>query len=208
MTVPEQRSFLIHSIKFLRRTLFLFVLFFVCTAYTQQEEKLERIVQDAEAAKEAFIESDPNMAQRFENAYGYAIFPNLGKGGLLLGVTAGNGVVWQNGEVIGMAKLREVSFGLQLGGQALSQVIFYDSDEAFSRLKANKVEFRAQAAALADSKSASTDINMANGIQVFVRSKKGLMGEAAVGGQKFRFKRIKNPPKIKKEAKDLVKDYF
>ncbi|MEM8509302.1 MAG: lipid-binding SYLF domain-containing protein [Bacteroidota bacterium] len=185
-------------------------LLFVTAAYPQQEDKLQKIITDAQSTKAAFIAADAKMGPLFENAYGYAIFPNLGKGGVLLGITAGNGVVWQNGEVIGMAKLREVSFGLQLGGQAFSQVIFYDSDEAFSRIKANKVEFRAQAAALADSKSASTDIQMANGIQVFVKSKKGLMGEAAIGGQKFRFKRIKNLPVIKKvdKDKDLVKDYF
>ncbi len=190
------------------RILLYCVLLFVTTSYPQSEEKLQRIIQDAQNTREAFITIDPNMAQLFENAHGYAIFPNLGKGGFLLGVTAGNGVVWQNGEVIGLAKLREVSFGLQLGGQALSQVIFYDSDETFSRIKANKVEFRAQAAALADSKSASTDIHMANGIQVFVKSKKGLMGEAAIGGQKFKFKRLKNPPKIEKDSIDLVRDYF
>ena len=208
MNLSSQKSSQTHPLHIRGGILFFLTLLYATIAYPQQEKKLLKIIEDADAAKKAFIAEDPNMADLFDNSFGYAIFPNLGKGGFVLGVTAGNGMVWQNGEVIGSAKLREISFGLQLGGQAFSQVIFYDSDEAFSRLKANKVEFRAQAAALADSKSASTDINMADGILVFVRSKKGLMGEAAIGGQKFRFKRIKNPPKIKKDDKDLVKDYF
>ena len=208
MTLPKQKSSRLSSLNILGSALLYCTLLVVTVAYPQQEKKLQNIIEDALTTKEAFIAADPNMTQLFENSFGYAIFPNIGKGGLLLGVSAGNGVVWQNGEVIGSAKLREVSIGLQLGGQAFSQVIFYDSDEAFSRIKANKVEFRAQAAALADSKSASTDIHMADGISVFVKSKKGLMGEAAIGGQKFKFKRLKNPPQLKKEDKDLVKDYF
>ena len=208
MTLPKQKSSRFSSVNILGSVLLYCALLVVTVAYPQQEKKLQKIIKDALTTKEALIAADPNMAQLLENSFGYAIFPNVGKGGLLLGVSAGYGVVWQNGEVIGSAKIREVSIGLQLGGQAFSQVIFYDSDEAFSRIKANKVEFRAQAAALADSKSASTNINMADGILVFVKSKKGLMGEAAIGGQKFKFKRLKNPPQLKKDDKDLVKDYF
>ncbi len=208
MTAKKNTASPQHYLILLGNICLLCALFIGNAALAQQEQKLEQLYEDAQAAKGAIIAEDPNMAKLFENSFGYAIFPNVGKGGLLLGVTAGNGMVWQQGKVIGTAKLREVSVGLQLGGQAFSQVIFYDSDEAFSRIKANKVEFRAQAAALADSKSASTDIKMAKGILVIVKPKKGLMGEAAIGGQKFSFKRLKPGQEIKKESEDLVRNYF
>jgi len=169
------------------------------------------MILDAEKAKEAFIENSSDMALLFEETYGYAIFPNLGKGAFILGVSSGNGLVWQNSEIIGEAKLRELSLGLQMGGQAYQLVIFYDSDESLSRLKANKMEFRAQAAALADSESASTKLKMAKGIQVYALPKRGLMGEMAIGGQKFKFKRFKNPiapPEPEPKKKLSVEDYF
>ena len=189
--------------------LLLLVLAPIATIFAQENEKLQLLIADAEAAKLSFIESNPDMEDLFANTYGYAIFPNLGKGAFILGVSAGSGLVWQNEELIGEAKLREVSVGLQLGGQAFQLVIFYDNDEAFSRLKANKIEFRAQAAALADSKGTSTKLEMAEGIQVFAKPKKGIMGEVAIGGQKFRFKRFDKPIPAKEPKKKIsVDDYF
>ena len=186
------------------------LLFHVSASFAQEDKKLHVLIEDAEVAKQSFIASDPNMEALFEDTYGYAIFPNLGKGAFILGFSAGKGLVWQNNELIGEARLREASVGLQIGGQAFQLVIFYDNDEAFSRLKANKLEFRAQAAALANNKSASTRLAMAEGIKVFAQPKKGIMGEVAIGGQKFKFERLKTPIKNTfKEKKEMsVEDYF
>lgn len=193
------------------RTLLLGItLLYFSTTIAQENKKLQLLIEDAEAAKVSFIASDPSMEALFEDTYGYAIFPNLGKGAFILGFSAGRGLVWQNSELIGEARLREASLGLQIGGQAFQLVIFYDNDEAFSRLKANKLEFRAQAAALADNKGASTKLAMAEGIQVFAKPKKGIMGEVAVGGQKFKFERFTTSDKktIKQKKEISVEDYF
>lgn len=165
-------------------------LFLGFSLIAQSKEKKNQIIQDAKDAKTAFLKSDPGMAKFFESSYGYAIFPNVGKGGLGVGAAAGSGAVWQQGKLIGTAKLKQLSIGFQAGGQAYREVVFFEKDEDLSRLKANKVEFAAQVSAVAVASGVSADAKYSEGVLVFTMAKGGLMYEASVGGQKFRFKRL------------------
>ncbi len=79
-----------------------------------------KLIADADIAKEEFLKSDWQMKKHFANAYGYVIFPNVGKGGIGIGGAAGNGVVYENGTKIGMAKLTQISIGFQWGRSSLS----------------------------------------------------------------------------------------
>ncbi len=56
----------------------------------------------------------------FSNAYGYAVFPTIGKGGMGIGAAYGKGQVYHSGKVTGFTSLMDISIGLQLGGQAYS----------------------------------------------------------------------------------------
>ncbi len=56
----------------------------------------------------------------FKKARGYAVFPNVGKGGIGIGGARGSGEVFEKGKVIGKTTLTQVSIGFQLGGQAFS----------------------------------------------------------------------------------------
>ncbi|CAN0362986.1 unnamed protein product, partial [Ectocarpus sp. 4 AP-2014] len=138
-------------------------------------------------AKAAFLKEDPSMSKFFSKSSGYVIFPNVGKGGLGIGGAAGNGVLWHQGKMIGMAKLTQISIGFQAGGQAYREVIFFESQEELNRFKANKVEFSAQVSAVAVASAASADAKYVEGVAVFTMAKGGLMYEASVGGQKFKF---------------------
>ena len=93
----------------------------------QSRKKVEKIRQDAREAKAEFLESDWRMEKHFSNAYGYVIFPNVGKGAIGIGGAAGNGVAYERGKEIGMAKLTQVSIGFQWGGQAYREVIFFEN---------------------------------------------------------------------------------
>jgi lipid-binding SYLF domain-containing protein len=115
------------------------------------------------------------------------IFPNVGKGGLWVGGAAGNGVAYEGGAKIGMAKLSQVSIGLQGGGQAYREVVFFKTKKAMDRFKNNKIEFSAQVSAVAVTLGASADAQYVDGVMVFTMQKGGLMYEASVGGQKFKF---------------------
>jgi lipid-binding SYLF domain-containing protein len=127
------------------------------------------------------------MKNLFDGAFAYVMFPNVGKGAVGVGGASGNGIVYEKGVIIGKAKMTQVSVGFQLGGQAYREVIFFETQAALDRFKKNNVEFAAQASAVAATAGASANAKYANGLLVFTRQKSGLMYEASIGGQKFKY---------------------
>ncbi len=144
----------------------------------------------------------------FKNCYGYAVFPTVGKGGMVIGGAYGEGKVFKKGIFTGTVSLAKISVGFQLGGQAFSEIIFFQDKRAYSEFISGSFEFDASASAVVitagaqakagtegvtASSSSDTDtdehaeISYLKGIAVFVHTKGGLMFEASIGGQKFNF---------------------
>ena len=144
-------------------------------------------MEDSKKAQAEFIKSDGLMKNLFDKSIGYVIFPNVGKGGIGVGGAAGNGILYENGNAVGSAKMKQVSVGFQFGGQSYREVIFFENKAALDRFKEDKFEFSAQASAVAVKSGASADAKYRDGVMVFTQEKGGLMYEAAVGGQKFSF---------------------
>lgn len=140
----------------------------------------------------------------FSKAYGYAVFPTIGKGGVGIGAAHGEGQVYRKGKVTGKTSMTQITIGLQLGGQAYSQVIFFEDKRAYKDFTSGNFEFGAQATAIAITSSASaqsgttgtsagagneqTKSGYTKGMIVFTHGKGGLMYEATIGGQKYSFK--------------------
>jgi lipid-binding SYLF domain-containing protein len=148
-------------------------------------------------------------ADYFSRSYGYAVFPTIGKGGLIVGGAHGSGRVYQGGQYVGDTSMTQVSIGLQIGGQDYSQVIFFEDKRAFDEFTSGSYEFDAGVSAVAinaaasgsagttgtsngTSKSADTASTRAGGyykgLAVFTIIKGGAMAEAAVAGQKFSYR--------------------
>lgn len=145
----------------------------------------------------------------FEESYGYAVFPTIGKGGIGIGGAHGSGRVYEKGKYVGDTSMTQLTVGLQLGGQAYSQIIFFEDKRAFDEFTGGNFEFGAQATAVAitagasaqagtggtssgasgTKKSATTAGNYQHGMAVFTVAKGGLMYEASIGGQKFKYKK-------------------
>ena len=123
----------------------------------------------------------------FKKARGYAVFPNVGKGGIGIGGARGKGEVFENGKVIGSTKLTQVSIGFQLGGQAFSQIIFFRDKKSLERFTEGNFEFGASASAALISEGANASADYSDGVAVLTFSKGGLMYEASIGGQKFSY---------------------
>jgi lipid-binding SYLF domain-containing protein len=134
-----------------------------------------------------FKAEDPGMAKFFDTAYGYVVFPTVGKGGLIVGGAHGQGEVYEQGRFIGYCGLTQGTVGAQIGGQSYSEVIFFETAGPLNELRANDLEFAAQASAVAASAGASADADYDHGVLVFTMSNAGLMLEASIGGQKFDF---------------------
>lgn len=156
-----------------------------------QDYSQQRIIDDSKVAKAAFLKADPSMGNLFKHSAGYAIFPNVGKGGVGVGGAAGKGAVYEKGVLVGTAQMVQVTVGAQAGGQAYREIIFFENRDAADRFMQNKVEFSGQVSAIAVKAGASANANYRDGVVVFSQEKGGLMLEASLGGQKFTYKPLK-----------------
>jgi len=156
-----------------------------------QDVSQQRIIDDSKTAKASFLKADPSMQNLFKHASGYAIFPNVGKGGVGVGGAAGKGAVYARGVLVGTAQMVQVTVGAQAGGQAYREIIFFENRDAADRFMQNKVEFSGQVSAIAVKTGASANANYRDGVVVFSQEKGGLMLEASLGGQKFTYKALK-----------------
>jgi lipid-binding SYLF domain-containing protein len=134
-----------------------------------------------------FKAKDPGMEKIFSDAVGYVVFPTVGKGGIGIGGARGKGWVYQGGGLIGKSTLTQVTIGLQLGGQAYSEIVFFQTKQALDNFKLGHLKLDAQASAIALTARASADLAYRNGVAIVTMAKGGLMYEASVGGQKFSF---------------------
>jgi lipid-binding SYLF domain-containing protein len=164
---------------------------FVPRIVMAQDDSQARILVDSKKAKASFLKADPSMENLFKHAAGYAIFPNIGKGGVGVGGAAGKGAVYEKGLPVGTAQMVQVTVGAQAGGQAYREIIFFENKDAADRFMQNKVEFSGQVSAIAVKSGASANANYRNSVVVFTQEKSGLMLEASLGGQKFTYKTLK-----------------
>ena len=153
----------------------------------KKETKKEELTAEVKEAKEAFLKRDTEMKGLFDKSPGYVIFPSVAKGAVGIGAAMGDGQVFEKDKLVGKAKLTQGSIGLQLGGQVYSEVIFFEDQKSLDDFKKSNVELAAQVSAVAAASGASKDAKYVNGVLVFTMAKEGLMFEASVGGQKFKY---------------------
>lgn len=146
------------------------------------------------------------ISYMFESAYGYALFPLIGKAGFVVGGAYGQGRVYVQGKYFGNTSMTQATIGFQLGGSGFSQVVFFQDKNAFAKFITGKFEFGADAEAVVltaavgvsantggSSSAASGGQNNAtvgssgyyNGMATYTITKGGLMYEASIGGQRF-----------------------
>jgi lipid-binding SYLF domain-containing protein len=148
------------------------------------EQKETAAVQETIAR---FKKADPRMQVFFDKAYGYVVFPSVGKGGFIIGGAHGDGWVYEKERFIGRASMMQVTVGAQIGGQSFMEIIFFKNKAALDDFKKGNFELNAQISAVAVKEGASKDASYDQGVAVFTMPRRGLMAEATVGGQKFEF---------------------
>lgn len=171
------------------KLLSLIMALFVGAALSVHADDRKELDKEVAAAIELFKNADPDMKKLFETASGYAVYPRVAKGGFGIGAAHGTGQLIEKGKTTGEAKLTQISIGLQLGGQVYGEIIFFENDTTLSNFKEGKLEFSAQVSAIAASSGASKNAKFEHGVAVFTMAGTGLMYEASVGGQKFKYKK-------------------
>jgi lipid-binding SYLF domain-containing protein len=144
----------------------------------------------------------------FKHSYGYAVFPNIGEGGFIVGGAFGRGRVYVEGKLVGDVDMKQLSVGFQAGGKDFTQIIFFQDKRALDQFESGSFEFSAGASAIAitaganasagtngvtsgasaGKRDATTDGGYNDGMAVFTIAKGGLMYAAALAGQKFTYK--------------------
>ena len=150
----------------------------------------KKLQPEVDAAIESFKKADAGLADLFKKAVGYAVFPSVGKGGLVVGGAHGHGYVYEAGKLIGYTSITQVTVGAQVGGQEYSQVIFFETKEVLAKFKQGGYSMNAQVSAVVAAEGASKNAKYVDGVMVFTKAKQGLMAEASVGGQKFKFEPV------------------
>lgn len=174
----------------IKKIAFAFFFLFIASGLMAQTEEQQELISDAQKAKKAFLHNNPKVSQLFDNAVGYVIFPNVGKGAYILGGAAGNGVVYHKGNLIGFAELRQVDIGLQIGGQAFRQAILFQTKTELDKFKEGNYKLSGNASAVIVEEGAAKGLEFRNGIAILTMPKAGAMVEISVGGQKFDFQSI------------------
>lgn len=164
------------------------VLLAACARMPQQPAQQEALVSQANATVQMMSARDPSLRELLDRSYGYVVFPTVGEVGVIaVGGTQGIGVVFEQGQAIGFARIREATLGPQLGGQSFSQIIVFQNREALDRMRAGNFDLTAGARATVVGWGASARTRFENGVGVIVSSERGLMAGATLGGQSIRF---------------------
>ncbi|MBW2475880.1 MAG: hypothetical protein JRE63_00995 [Deltaproteobacteria bacterium] len=177
-------------------TIGLFMTLFCSSASADEYDDTRKMFEDA------------GIGNMFNSAYGYALFPTIGKAGFVVGGAYGKGRVYEQGKHIGDTAVTQATVGFQLGGAGFSQVIFFQDKRALSEFTSGNFEFGAEAQATAITAAAGASANTSGssatasggknnattaggdynkGMATFTITKGGLMYEVSVGGQKFSF---------------------
>jgi lipid-binding SYLF domain-containing protein len=159
------------------------------------------LVKSAQDTVKAFKASDPKLGAYFKEAYGYVVFPTIGKGGFIIGGGGGKGVVFEKGRITGMAKVVKITIGAQVGGEAYSELMFFKDKATCEKFKSGGAKFQANATATAGDASRQAATNWADGVAVFFKGKGGLIADASMGTQDFTFDPAPPPPAKKKGKK-------
>jgi lipid-binding SYLF domain-containing protein len=161
----------------------------VAAGCSTSSEQSDELTADVKAAKEEFLKSDTTLTKILDSASGYVVFPSVAKGAVGVGAATGKGQLFVSGHSHpqGEAALNQFTIGLQMGGQAYSELLVFQDSSTLENFQKGNFEFSAQATAVAVTAGASANAKYEKGVMVFTIAKGGLMYEASIGGQKFSY---------------------
>jgi lipid-binding SYLF domain-containing protein len=158
-----------------------------CSITPKSPEGQAVLEAQANEAIAVLKEKDPSIQRFFEGSYGYAVLPKVFKGGIWAGGAYGKGIVFENGQKIGYCDMSQATLGFTFGGEYFREIIFFWQKPDLDKFKSEEYTFAAQATAVALKAGAAAKADYKDGTAVFTATDKGLMVDASIGGQKFRF---------------------
>ncbi len=158
-----------------------------CQTEPKNPEAKANLTDDVQNSLVKIKRQDSGMDQLLNKSAGYAVFPSIGKAAWIVGGAYGKGILYEKGTMTGYVDMSQASVGLQGGAEDYSELVVFDTPEALARLKDSKFEAGANLSAVALTTGAASAAKFQDGVAVFTQSNGGLMVEASVSGQKFRY---------------------
>lgn len=134
-----------------------------------------------------FKAKDPTIERFFNQSYGYAVLPRVAKGGFWIGGATGSGEVFEQGVLVGHCSMNQATLGFTFGGQYFREIIFFRDREDLNRFRGGNYKFAAQITGVAIKSGVAAKAGYKTGMAVFVMAQSGLMVDASLGGQKFKY---------------------
>jgi lipid-binding SYLF domain-containing protein len=157
-----------------------------CATAPASRPEREALLTESVTALKRMSAEDPGVTALVKRGTGYALFPTVTKGGLVVGGARGQGVLYERGRHTAYCDLTQATVGAQVGAQTFSELLVFESQAALDRFKAGQLTFAADASAVALQRGVATaNLPFVDGVAVVVSPITGAMAEAAIGGQQF-----------------------
>jgi lipid-binding SYLF domain-containing protein len=172
-----------------------------CSTSPRTPAQRSALAHESRATLTLMQERDPQLARFLSRSAGYAVFPNVGKGGLIVGGAFGRGTVYDStGPLLGYATVTQGSVGGVIGARSYSLLLVFNTAQQLARFRDGQdVQFGAEATAIAITEGCSATTRYIDGVAVFALPRGGLMADASLNGQEFRFEQ--RDPDVKPKAK-------
>ena len=165
-------------------------IFFLFSCQSIDERNSGSIInRDAENVLQTLFEIDPDTISIYKNAPATLIIPRITKAGFVLGGAYGEGVLRINEAPIDYYSLASASYGLQIGAQQYSNIIFFMTEEALQDFRVKDGwELGADAEVVFRDKGYSLGISsktISKPVYAVVFDQKGLLAGTSLVGAKF-----------------------
>jgi len=158
-----------------------------CETVPERGESRNVLLAQVNEAVAIFKDKDPEIKQFFDKSYGYAVLPRIFKGAIWAGGAYGKGEVYEKGKMVGYCDMKQATLGFSLGGEYFREIIFFRDKADLDAFKTEEYTFSAQVTGVAATAGAAAKADYKSGMAVFITTDKGLMVDASLGGQKFRY---------------------
>ena len=158
-----------------------------CATAPRTQAQRDSLVAESDATVATMTSQDPSLRDLLDRSPGYAVYPNVGSAGAIVGGAYGRGVVFEDGQPVGFTELNQGSVGAIIGGQSFSQIVVFENDAAIGRMKSGNFDVGAEASAVALKAGIAANARFEGGVAVFQMPKGGLMATAAINGQKINY---------------------
>jgi lipid-binding SYLF domain-containing protein len=158
-----------------------------CSAVPQTPQAREVLAAQVDEAIAVMKAKDPTIDRFFEKSYGYAVLPKIFKGAFWFGGAHGKGEVFEQGKMTGYCDMSQATLGFSFGGEFFREIVFFRDKDDLDKFKPEEYTFSAQATGVALTAGAAAKANYRAGMAVFITTDVGLMVDASLGGQKFKY---------------------